>query len=64
MVPMTIYFYVDVEPKAYTKTYQAKMCDNRWSSVKSGMEIGLPDNQNTTILISVSTTTSLCCHMF
>jgi hypothetical protein len=44
MVPMTIYFYMDIELRAYTKTYQAKMCDGRWSSVESCMETRLHDN--------------------
>jgi hypothetical protein len=63
MVPMTIYFDMDVEPRAYTKTYQANMCDGRWSSVESCMETGLLDNQNITVFISASIATSLCCHM-
>jgi len=64
MVLMTIYFYMDVELRAYTKTYQTKMCDGRWSSVESSMETRLLNNQNTIVSISASIATSLCCHMF
>jgi hypothetical protein len=44
MVPMTIYFYVDVEPITYTKTYQIMTCDGKWLIVESCMEIGFLNN--------------------
>jgi hypothetical protein len=56
---------MDVEPKAYTKTYQAKMYDGRWSNVESNMATRLCDNENMTILIIASMIAiSLCCPMF
>jgi hypothetical protein len=41
---------MDVEPITYTKTYQTKMCDGRWSSVELGMATRFLDNGDTIIL--------------